>query len=379
MKILFVEQLGKNNWEYIYSAAKYLAENNDVTCYMSDTTPKSNKNYNFKIEYGFNKAYEGNFINKAVNYLKALKKLKKYIKTGKFDVVHFEWFSLPWIEWIYIKSLKRYAKIVITVNDVIPFEQRPLEMKCLEWIYRSADAILVHTNETLKLFNKTYRTNNYKSVITAAFRDKNDYKKVDKNEARKTLGIPLNKDVVLYFGTVRHSKGLDVLIKAFPEALKINPNLFLLGAGAFHAVDEKLYKSLVTENITNESGKLDFKHIPDGMLPLYFSAADILIVPYREIYQSGIAQFGLIYDMPIIGSDIPRLGEMVRKGVNGETFKNEDFKDLAKVMGELSQNKDKLKKYSQSSHDISVTEYSVEERARRTLEAYKVVVGGKTV
>ena len=39
MKVLIVEQLGKNNWEYVYSAAKYMAIDNDITCYMSDTTP----------------------------------------------------------------------------------------------------------------------------------------------------------------------------------------------------------------------------------------------------------------------------------------------------------------------------------------------------
>jgi glycosyltransferase involved in cell wall biosynthesis len=374
VKILFVEQLGKNNWEYIYSAAKYMSKEHDVTCYMSETTPKNTGEHNFRIEYGFYGAYEGSSVNKATHYMKALLEVKKYIKRNKFDVVHFEWFSLPWIEWIYIRSLKKYAKIAITVNDVIPFETRPLEMKSLGFIYKSADAILLHTQESLDLFNKTFKTNCYKSVITAAFRDKADYKKIDKSKARKILGVPQDKIIVLFFGTIRHSKGLDLLIQAFPKALEKNPDLFLLGAGAFHAVDKDLYENLVKIYLNPENSKVDFAHIPDEMMRYYFSAADILCVPYREIYQSGIAQFGLIYDMPIVGSNLKRMSDMVQQGVNGETFQNENIDDLADAISRLSLNPGKMKRYAEGSRDISIRDFSVEERAKRTFEAYKTIL-----
>ncbi|MBR4059728.1 MAG: glycosyltransferase family 4 protein [Lachnospiraceae bacterium] len=375
MKILFVEQLGKNNWEYIYSAAKYMAEENDVTCYMSDTTPRNTGEYKFKIVYGFNKAYEGSFVNKALNYLKALFELGKFIRQNDFDIVHFEWFSLPWIEWLYLRYLKKYTKIVITVNDVIPFETRPLEMKCLGLIYQAADAILLHTRENLELFNSIFETKCHKTVITAAFRDKDDYSKMEKTEARKILNIPEDKIVILYFGTIRHSKGLDLLIKAFPEALKENKNLFLLGAGAFHAVDSDYYNNLVKEYLDDSHSKMDFKHIPDEMMRVYFSASDILCVPYREIYQSGIAQFGLIYDMPIIGSDLERMADMVQQGVNGETFKNENIEDLKNAIVRLSSDNEKMKKYAEKSREISIRNFSVEERAVRTLKAYETILG----
>lgn len=374
MKILFIEQLGKNNWEYIYSAAKYMAKKHDITCYMSDTTPKNTGNYDFKIEYGFAHAYEGNFINKAVHYMKALLELEQYIKKNKFDIVHFEWFSLPWIEWLYLRKLKKYAKIVITVNDVIPFETRPLEMESLQKIYKTADAILLHTQDSLELFNKTFQTECYKGVITAAFRDKADYKKIDKVLARKKLSIPLDKTVVLYFGTIRHSKGLDLLLKAFPKAVERNKDLYLLGAGAFHAVDEEEYRNLAKNNLSLGRGRMDFGHVSDEMMCYYFSAADILCVPYREIYQSGIAQFGLIYDMPIIGSDLKRMSDMVQQGINGETFENENIEALTEAIITLSIDKQKMEKYSVGSKIISERDFSVEERARRTVEAYKKIL-----
>lgn len=372
MKILFVEQLGKNNWEYIYSAAKYIANDNEVTCYMSDTTPKNNINYNFKIVYGFEGAYSGNYFKKTICYLKSLNHLKKYIKKNNFDIVHFEWFSLPWIEWLYIKLLKKYCKIVITVNDVIPFESRFMEKKCLKKIYGYADAILLHTDDNLKLFNDVYRTNNYKSVITAAFRDWKDYIKVDKSEARKKLNIPNDKKVVLFFGTIRESKGLDVLIKAMKKVT--TPDAFLLVGGAFHATDPQKYKKLVNECLNSDNSLINFGHIPDKDLKLYFSAADVLTVPYREIYQSGIAQFGLIYGLPIIGSDIPRLNEMVIENYNSLVFRNENSDDLAKKIDELLNDESKRRVFAENSHNLAIKKFSVEERAKRTVDTYKKIL-----
>lgn len=374
MKILIVEQLGKNNWEYIYSAVKYMTKNNDITCYMSDTTPKNTGKHDFKIIYGFNKAYEGSFVSKATHYLKALGEVKKYIKDNDIDIVHLEWFSLPWYEWIWIRRLRKHAKIVITVNDVVPFEIRPFEMQCLGKIYKAADAILLHTQESLDLFNRTFKADCYKLVITAAFRDKSDYSKINKDEARRKLGIPMDKTVVLYFGTIRHSKGLDLLIKAFPEAVKRNPRLFLLGAGAFHAVDEELYNGLARDYLNPGIAKIDYEHIPDEMMRYYFSAADILCVPYREIYQSGIAQFGLIYDLPMVGSDLKRMADMVQHGVNGEIFKSEDTAGLTDAIVRLSTNPVLMDKYAVGSKVIGEQGFSVEERARRTLNAYEKVL-----
>lgn len=374
VRILFVEQLGKKNWEYVYSAAKYIARSNEVICYMSDSTPRIDRPYDFKIVYGFHGAYEGSCIHKAIHYMIALIELKNYIKDNAFDVVHFEWFSIPWVEWAYIRSLKKYAKIVITVNDVIPFNERPFERQSLAQVYKQADAILLHTDPALRLFDDVYKIDNRRAVITAAFRDWKDYTRIDKEEARDKLDIPENKIVVLYFGTIRESKGLDILIKAMPEAIKKNPDLFLLAAGEFHKVKREAYEELINKDLDPSYSKLVFEHIPDDEMKYYFSAADILILPYREIYQSGIAQFGLIYGLPIIGADIPRLADMVVDGANGVVFQREDYMDLADKMAMLSLDSEKMSEYAARSHEMAVAHFSVEERAARTLEIYKEIV-----
>ena len=110
MKVLYVDQFGKTAGRDSIAQCRYIQNNEgiDITIYLSDNTEIPAETKNLKIVKGFRGAYEGNTINKAKNYLKALKELKQYIKKEKFDIVHLQWFSLPWLEWIYVRSLRKY-------------------------------------------------------------------------------------------------------------------------------------------------------------------------------------------------------------------------------------------------------------------------------
>ena len=101
MNILLVDQLGKTTGRATLSLAELINKdkNTNVYVYLSNVTeiPKD-KIYTVTIEKGFEGSYEGNFYQKGINYLKALKKLRTYIIKKNIDVVYLQWFSLPWIE-----------------------------------------------------------------------------------------------------------------------------------------------------------------------------------------------------------------------------------------------------------------------------------------
>lgn len=164
--------------------------------------------------------------------------LKKHIDRNNIDLVHLQWFSLPWIEWIYVGLLKKKHKVVVTVHDVIPFDNRPLEIQALDKIYSKADALLIHTKSSKELFEKVYKAKTPISIITQGFCLKSDYTRLDKEEAKKHFGIPSDAVVFLYYGTIRPSKGLDILIKAIHRAHEKCEKVYLLAAGAFHKVNE---------------------------------------------------------------------------------------------------------------------------------------------
>jgi len=377
MRVLYVDQFGKTAGRDSLAQCEYIHNNEDIdmTVFLSDNTEiRADKKYNVHIVKGFHGAYEGNIINKAFNYIKSLIKLKKFIKKEQFDIVHLQWFSLPWIEWIYVQCLRKYSKIVITVHDVIPFNNRPLEMKYLDKIYARADQLLLHTEYSKQQFSKYYKAKTPINIITQGFCLKADYKKIDKKKAKDHFGIPEEAIVVLYYGTIRKSKGLDYLIKAVSKAIRENNKIVLLAGGAFQRIDPKTYEKLLNDNLNKSNYYTNFNFIPMQEEPYYFSAADMICLPYLEITQSGVAQIGLMYDLPMIASDIGDMKAVIRPGINGELVKPRDIDGLANAILKLANNESLRETYSQGSYILSKTEFSVEVKGHKVADSYRNLI-----
>ncbi len=138
---------------------------------------------------------------------------------------------------------------------------------------------------------------------------------IDKETARKNLNIKA-KNVILYFGLIREYKGLDILLKSIPK-IKLELNDFIvIVAGECYEKTEKYYKIIEKLNIEN-SVDLRLKFIPDNKVAQYFSAADVIALPYRTATQSGITQIAYNFNRPVIVSDVGGLAEIVPNGKVG--------------------------------------------------------------
>lgn len=374
MKVLFVDQFGKTTGRDTLALAELINKNPDIDMevYLSDTTEiPSDRNYTLKITKGFHGAYEGNFLNKARNYIKSLVELKKHIDRNNIDLVHLQWFSLPWIVWIYVGLLKKKHKVVVTVHDVIPFDNRPLEIQALDKIYSKADALLIHTKSSKELFEKVYKAKTPISIITQGFCLKSDYTRLDKEEAKKHFGIPSDAVVFLYYGTIRPSKGLDILIKAIHRAHEKCEKVYLLAAGAFHKVNENEYRQLVLEQLRDDFSCVKFGFVPQEEEQWYFSAADVLCLPYLEVTQSGVAQLGLMYDLPIIATDVGEMSDVCRDGENGIITEKGNVNELRDAVLKMVMNELYRNNAIEKSRELGKTEFSLEKKAERVFNVYK--------
>ena len=373
MKVLFVDQFGKTTGRDTLALANLLNNYDDLTVevYLSDTTEiTANRNYNFKIIKGFHNAYSGNIVNKSINYLKAINELKEYSKENNIDVIHLQWFSIPWLEWIYVKQLKKNFSIAITVHDVVPFDNRPGEIKCLDKIYSYADILLIHTQTAKRQFNQLYKANTPIELITQGFCLKSDYQRIDRNKAKKHFNIMEDKVVFLFYGTIRPSKGFDLLVHAVKEAQAENKDIYFLAAGAFHNVDEVEYRELVCKELDTDTSKVNFGFVPAEEEQWYFSAADVLCLPYKEVTQSGVAQLGLMYELPIIGTDIGEMRDVIRNGLNGKLIPSNNISSLKQAIVSLANDKDLREEYSKYSKLLGETEFSLKNKADRIYKAY---------
>ena len=138
---------------------------------------------------------------------------------------------------------------------------------------------------------------------------------LDKMEARQKLGISSEK-VILYFGLIREYKGLDILINAAGELKNHLENFKVLVVGECYENPEK-YENLVKQNNVENIVELKLEFVPDEEVASYFSAADVVALPYRSATQSGIVQIAYHFNRPVIVSNVGGLPEIVPDGEVG--------------------------------------------------------------
>ena len=372
--VLFVDQFGKNTGNDTLALAETINKLKEikVDVYVSDNIELARSNYISEIYYGFHNVYSGNVIKKAFKYLKSLRELKRHIISKQYDVVHLQWFSLPFFDKIFIKKIQKKSKVVITVHDVIPFDKKPGIMKALKKIYKISDVVLLHTKKAESDFKEIYKLSVPTQVITQGFCDKNDYHLLPKKEARKHLNVPDDRIVFLFYGSIRESKGLDLLIEAIDKATRVNKNIFLLCAGAFQKVEGDYYVEL-SKKITNKNaGIFNFGFVPREEEQYYFSAADVLCLPYKEVTQSGVAQLGLMYNLPMIATNVGAMDEVVRHNQNGFLINCNDCDSLADAIIKIC-NKETLCAFSKESEKIGINDFSISKKASLVSGAYKMV------
>ncbi|MCX7979766.1 MAG: glycosyltransferase [Bacteroidia bacterium] len=138
-----------------------------------------------------------------------------------------------------------------------------------------------------------------------------------KEEACAALGLDPAYRYLLFFGLIRPYKGLDLLLQAWAsEKLQTFSNVRLLIAGELYESYEA-YQPLLAHPAN--VGRVIFHEgfVPEEKVKLYFSAADAVILPYRNATQSGITQIALHFEKPMIATRVGGLPEVIQEGQTG--------------------------------------------------------------
>ncbi len=137
--------------------------------------------------------------------------------------------------------------------------------------------------------------------------------KLDITRSREKLGIAKDKKVILFFGFIRDYKGLDILIESMTD---LSDDFLLLIGGEVYG-NFKKYDELITSLDIRKKVNTQVRYIPENEIPLFFSAADVCVLPYRTATQSGIVGIAYHFDLPVIVTDVGGLAEMVEENRTG--------------------------------------------------------------
>jgi D-inositol-3-phosphate glycosyltransferase len=229
--------------------------------------------------------------------------------------------------------------IVLTVHNVNAGKRDStdtlLNRLTLRIQYRLADHVFVHTEmmkmELISGFGVEARRI---SVIPFGINNAVPNTPLSPREARQRLGIREGERVILFFGNIAPYKGLEYLVEAFQWASAQHPDYRLIIAGRPKNCES--YWGPIRESIQGQvqSGQVLLRadYIPDDEIELYFKAADVLVLPYRHIYQSGVLFLGYSFGLPALAADVGALKDEIVEGETGFAFKPDDPVDLAQTI-----------------------------------------------
>ncbi len=253
------------------------------------------------------------------------------------DVIIIEWWTSSVAHmYLALLLLNREKKPVMIefheVVDPLEFSVGPIRVYARvmgRLIRRMACRYVVHSEHDRQLIASHYRIPECKiGVIPHGLYDQ--YPVLDQEDSKRSL-MAEGCFVFLFFGLIRPYKGVIHLIRAFemlPDTVRDHSLLYIVGeAWEDHASIEAVSRSPVKDRI-----RLLNKYASDDEIPLYFSAADVLVLPYTRASQSGVAHIGISFGLPIIASQVGGLSESL-SGYDGSTFvQSSDENELACAM-----------------------------------------------
>ena len=139
--------------------------------------------------------------------------------------------------------------------------------------------------------------------------------RVERSEACVRLGLDPANRYVLFFGLIRDYKGLDLLLDAWAQLRRAGrtEGRRLIVAGEFYASRERYVRQIEELHLGEEVILHDF-FVPDADVKYYFSAADVLVQPYKTATQSGVTQIAYQFCVPMVVTDVGGLSEIVPDG-----------------------------------------------------------------
>jgi D-inositol-3-phosphate glycosyltransferase len=276
---------------------------------------------------------------KALRVLSYYVRLVRYAATARPKLFHILWnnkfqFFDRTLLMLYYRTLRK--KITLTVHNVNAgkrdLNDSFLNRLSLRIQYTLSDHLFVHTDAMKReLVSDFCIPENNVCVVPFGINNTVPDTRLSIAEARRQLGISGGDRALLFFGNIAPYKGLEYLIAAFTKVSKEEGTYRLIIVGKpkgredyWNRIQQAIAHSGVRDRVIER-----IEYIPDEQTELYFKAADVLILPYARVFQSGVLLLGYSFGLPVIASDVGNLKEEIIEGETGFVFRPRDSSDLA--------------------------------------------------
>lgn len=272
-------------------------------------------------------------------------RLVKYAARAKPRIFHILWNNrFEFFDRTFLMSYYRLLgkKVILTAHNVNARKRdgcdTVLNRFSLRIQYALCDHILVHTEAMRNELSTAFKISPSDiSVIPFGINDTTPTTEIGPEESRKRLRLSPANQVLLIFGQIAPYKGLEYLVRALGRLQHENPEVRLVIAGRvkpghgdyWRSIDEEIARLGLREKV-----RLEIRFIADQEVECFFKAADAVVIPYVEIFQSGVPFLSYSFGVPVIAADVGSLKDDIVEGRTGFLCRSKDPLDLARAIRE---------------------------------------------
>jgi D-inositol-3-phosphate glycosyltransferase len=266
-------------------------------------------------------------------------RLIRYAWTTRSKIFHIQWMNkFECFDRVFINLLYKFLgkKIIFTAHNVnAGFRDGNdgfLNRFSLKIMYRLVNLIIVHTNKMKDILISDFGIpENKVAVVQYGINDMVFHSALTRMEARQKLNISPGDKIALFFGNIVPYKGLEYLLAALSKLKGTSFSFKLVVAGKENGRYQS-YNKMIREYIEKEqlNNYITYRnhHIEDKDIEVYLKAADVLVMPYKYIYQSGVLFLAYSFGIPVIASDVGSFEQYIEEGKSGYIFQSGNVDDL---------------------------------------------------
>ena len=302
----------------------------------------------------------GKAFNLAQGYYKSIRRARAAdLKILHLHVFHFDFLSAAIL--LTVKLLFR-GKVIATVHDVNDFKTQGgglYRSRIIRWF----DGIIIHNIFSRKALEAQVRPKKIAVIPHGNFVETTRTFRYNHKEGALRL---------LFFGQIKKVKGLDILLRAMTSPILLERGVVLTVAGKLWHDDLVSYDQML--KALDSRVVCDFNFIAEKKAEQYFEEADVVVLPYREIFQSGVLMKAMSHGRVVIASDLEPFREIITHAENGFLFRSGDSRHLAEIIALANENQTQFPRMAERALAKINADYDWIQIGKKTSEFYDVVI-----
>lgn len=315
-------------------------------------------------------------VMKALSYPADLIRLDRALAQRPRGVLHVQWALLPRLDaWFWRRWRAKGWAIVYTAHDVRGLAgttPRPLRLANRR-LFRLAHAVVAHSALDRDRIVAAGVPAEHVRLVAQGAPGIFQSSRIDRCDARKALGIGPDRPTILLFGFLKAYKGLGALLTSLERLRARTPKVLLLIAGE-PLMNTRRWIRAIKERGLERHIVWHRAYVPTERVSLYFSAADVVALPYTAASSSAVLVNAYAHGRPVVATNVGATAEMVVDGETGILVPAHDSASFAAALESLLLDPSKAVAMGKAAHARAQRHHGWERIAAETVAMYRVAI-----